>query len=172
MTSFESKPINNNEVASTQETKSGGRSISLEALIYLVNAERLMYLQQKSEKEFSELKDRQDAVAKLHKLLQKIHAAISDSGELKPDAELKELLKAAKDLGVDVPDKDTFTKTSREALENDIQRATEDLNVQNEMQLQKVNRIMDERQQSYQQALRMMKVLHDAAMYSIKAFGR
>lgn len=168
-------PINNDEISTNQvEEKKFCSSLSLETLVLLVHAERLKYLQEKSQKEFSELKDRQDAVAKLHKLLQKIHAQTnSDTGELKITEELKQLLKEAKDLGVEIPEgKELFSKSDREKLESNIQLTTEDLNVKNEMQLQTVNRLMDERYQSYQLARSILKPLHDAKMSAIKGFSR
>lgn len=168
-----SEAINSDDIKSTQiDSKKVNNSLSLETLILLVNAERIKYLQQKSEKEFSELKEGQDAVAKLHKLLQKIHAEASDTGELKPSEELKQLLKEAKDLGVDIPEKATYTKAQRELLENDIQKMTDDLNLKNEMKLQKTNRIIDEVNQSWTQARNLLKTLHELKMYTIKAFSK
>ena len=63
---------NVSEVLTKAVDNEGGidpENLSLEALILLINTERLKYLQEKTQKEFSELKDRQAKVAELHNIL-------------------------------------------------------------------------------------------------------
>ena len=140
-------------------------NLSLEALILLINAERLKYLQEQSQKEFTELKERQEKVAELHNILKALNAATDSKGELdiSKNDELKQLLSKAKDLGVEVKDgKFKFNKDERERLVENIRMTVEDLNVKNDMQLQVISRLTNERYESYQMARSILKPLHDA----------
>lgn len=140
-------------------------NLSLEALILLINAERLKHLQDKTEKEFSTLKERQEKVAELHKILKAINAATDSKGELDVtnSDELKGHLAKAKELGVDVKDNPgAFNREERDRLVENIRMTVEDLNVQNDMQLQTISRLTNERYESYQMARSILKPLHDA----------
>lgn len=140
------------------------KNLSLEALILLINAERLKHLQDKTEKEFKSLKERQDKVAELHNILKAINAATNSKGELDVtnNEQLKGLLKKAKELGVEVKDGNKFNRDERDRLVENIRMTVEDLNVQNDMQLQTISRLTNERYESYQMARSILKPLHDA----------
>lgn len=159
---------NVSEVLTKAVDNEGGidpENLSLEALILLINTERLKYLQEKTQKEFSELKDRQAKVAELHNILKALNAATDAKGELDltKNEELKQLLSKAKELGVDVKDgKFKFNKEERERLVENIRMTVEDLNVKNDMQLQVISRLTNERYESYQMARSILKPLHDA----------
>lgn len=145
--------------------------MSLEALILLINTERLKSIQAKTEKEFSTLKERQNKVAELHKILKAINTATSDKGELdiSNNDELKNLLAKAKELGADVKDDiTTFNPEERDRLVENIRMTVEDLNVQNDMQLQTISRLTNERYESYQMARSILKPLHDAKTSSAR----
>lgn len=147
-------------------------NLSLDALILLINAERLKLLQEKTNAEFSELKKRQEKVAELHKILKAINAATNSKGELdiSKNPELKEMLKKAKELGVDVKDdKTSYNKDQRDRLVENIRMTVEDLNVQNDMQLQTISRLTNERYESYQMARSILKPLNDAKTSHAKA---
>ena len=137
--------------------------LSLEALILLITAERLKHLQDNTHKELSELKKRQEQVQELHKTLKAINNATDEKGELKSTEELKKLFEKAKELGADVDlTKESYTKEERERLVENIRMTVDDLNVQNDMQLQTVSRLTNERYESYQMARSIMRPLHEA----------
>ena len=140
------------------------KELSLEALILLINTERLKHLQDKTEKEFATLKERQDKVAELHNIMKAINAATNSKGELDVtgNEELQGLLEKAKELGVDVKDGKKFNRDERDRLVENIRMTVEDLNVQNDMQLQTISRLTNERYESYQMARSILKPLHDA----------
>jgi len=147
-------------------------NLSLEALILLINTERLKFIQDKTLSDFTELKDRQKKVAELHKILKAINSATNADGEIdiSDNEELKELLQKAKELGVDVKDdKFTYNRDERDRLVENIRMTVEDLNVQNDMQLQNVSRLTNERYESYQMARSILKPLHEAKTSHAKA---
>lgn len=138
--------------------------ISLEALVLLINAERLKTLQDSTAKEFKELRERQEQVRQLHDILQKLNKETSEKGDvdLKNKKELADLLKKLKDHGITFDEgKTSYNKEERERLVENIKMTIEDYNVQNEMQLQKVSRLTNERYESYQMARSILKPLHD-----------
>ncbi|MFQ5729195.1 MAG: hypothetical protein ACE5GN_02400, partial [Waddliaceae bacterium] len=119
----------------------------------------------KTDKELKELKERQAKVAELHKVLKAINAATDANGKIdcSKNDELKKLLKKAKELGADVKDdKFKYNKEERDRLVENVRMSIEDLNVQNDMQLQTVSRLTNERYESYQMARSILKPLHEA----------
>lgn len=147
------------------------KNLSLEALVLLINTERLHHLHNKTHKEFTELKERQANVSRLHQLLKKINNNTTDNGEFdcSNHAELKELLSKAKELGIEIKDgKFKFTKGERDRLVENIRMTIEDLNVMNDMQLQTINRLTNERYESYQMARSILKPLHETKMQMAK----
>ena len=164
------------DVVSEILTDSNNRTsdMSLESLVLLINTERLKYLHQKTHKEFTELKQRQDQVRSLHNLLKKINNATDANGvlDLSNNQELQQLIKDAKELGVETIDgKTSYTKEERDRLVDNIRVTSDDLNVLNDMQLQTINRLTNERYESYQMARSILKPLHDAKMRAIKGIG-
>jgi hypothetical protein len=159
-----------NEVLTDATNAAGNKdfdpnNLSLEALILLINTERLKHLQDKTEKEFTTLKERQEKVAELHKILKAVNAATDSKGELdiSTNEDLKNLLTKAKELGVDVKsDMNKFNREERDRLVENVRMTVEDLNVQNDMQLQTISRLTNERYESYQMARSILKPLHDA----------
>lgn len=146
--------------------------MSLETLILLINCDRLKILRDKTNKEFSELKARQDKVSTLHKLLKKINVATSDKGELDftSNAEISDLLKQAKELGIEYQEgKTKYSKDERDRFVDNIQMTIDDFNVHNEMQLQTINRLTNERHECYQLARSILKPLHEAKMQTARA---
>ncbi|HEY4831669.1 MAG TPA: hypothetical protein VIH61_03815 [Waddliaceae bacterium] len=140
-------------------------NLSLEALILLINTERLKSLQDNTLKELNELKKRQTKVAELHKILRAVNSATGSGGELDitNNEELKQLLQKAKEFGIEVKeDKTSFNREERDRLVENIRMSIDDLNVENDMQLQTVSRLTNERYESYQMARSILKPLHDA----------
>lgn len=142
-------------------------NLSLEALILLINAERLKYLQDRTNSEFKELKKRQEHVSDLYKLLKKINANTSDAGEFdcSENQELQDMLKKAQGVGVDMKEgQHKLGKDDKDRLVSNIRMTIDDLSVKNDMQLQTVNRLTNERYEAYQMARSILKPLHDAKM--------
>jgi len=146
--------------------------LSLEALVLLLMTERLDHLRNKSLSELTELKERQNNVAELNKILKAINKATDDQGALdvSNDDELQDLLDEARTYGVEIADeKMTFSQDERNRLVENIRMTVEDLNVQNEMQLQTVTRLTNERHEMYQMARTILKPLHDAKISHARA---
>lgn len=147
------------------------KDLSLDSLVLLLNTTRLNQLQVQSQKELSELKKRQEQVSFLHNLMKAINKVTSAEGELdvSGNADLQNLLKQARETGVDLdPSKQKYTKDERDRLMENIRMTVEDYNVQNEMQLQTLNRLANERYESYQMARSILKPLHEAKMTPAK----
>jgi hypothetical protein len=138
-------------------------SLSLEALALLINSDRLKYLENKIRSEFIDLKKRQDQVTSLHKLIKMINTATTnDEFDCTQQPELQELLKKAKENGVDIQEgKFKYQKDERERLIENIRITADDYNVLNDMQLQTITRLTTERYESYQLARSIMKPLHE-----------
>jgi DNA-binding transcriptional regulator YhcF (GntR family) len=139
--------------------------LSLEALIMLLHTNRIKHLQDTTANKFQELSKKQKEVAELHKILKAANKATQEKGDLdiKGNDELKGLLERAKELGVDVDtSKETYNHLERERLIENIRTTVEDLNVENDMMLQEVTRLNNERYESYQLARTIHKPLHDA----------
>lgn len=142
-------------------------NLSIEALILLINTERIKNLQETTTKKFEELSKKQKDVAELHKILKAINAATKEKGELslKGNADLKALLEKAKELGVNLDTgKESYNSLERERLVENIRTTVEDLNVENDMMLQEISRLNNERYESYQMARTILKPLYDAKM--------
>ena len=143
------------------------KNMSLESLVLLLTTERLHRLEEESRTQLKELRERQEKVSFLHKLTKTINAATSATGELNlsPFPELPGMIKEAKSLGLEVDEnKLTYTTEERERLIENLRMTTDDLNVQNDMQLQIVTRMTNERYESYQMARSILKPLHDVKM--------
>lgn len=153
-----------NEVHETAGTLPPPSEMSLEQLVLLINTERLNQLKDKTQKELKELKERQQKVRELHKLLRSINEATDGTGKLDfaKDKELKDLIKKAKEHGVEIDGSKTkYSKEERERLLENIRVAVEDLNVENEMQMQTLSRLTSERYETYQMARSILKPLHE-----------
>lgn len=160
------------ELEGVKGKKTDHKHLTHESLVLLITTDRLHKLEGDSRRELSELRDRQKKVTFLHKLTKTLHASTSSKGELDHSklpadqmAELKEMMKEAKELGVELnEDKLKYNNEERERLIENIRMTIEDLNVQNEMQLQMVTRLTNERYESYQMARSILKPLHDDKM--------
>lgn len=146
----------------------------IEELVFLLLTTRLNALKDEITTEFKSLKERQDNVAELHKTLQALKSNKDDKGEIDftNNDELKALIKRAKELGVNVKeDKTHYTKEQLNDLIENVRMSVEDLNVQNDMQLQKVTRLTNERYESFQLARAIMKPLHDDKLNKARAMS-
>jgi hypothetical protein len=162
--------------AATEEVKktSDPKKLTLESLLLLHLSDRLHKLENDSKQELLELKKRQQKVHFLHKISKAINTATSPKGEF--DAtnlnELQDMMKHAKTLGVDIDEaKLSYNSEERERLVDNIKMTIEDLNMQNEMQLQLVTRLTNERYESYQMARTILKPIHDDKMGKARAIS-
>lgn len=154
-------------VSETQELElplQPNSEMSLEALILLITTERLKHLKDKTRNELSELKERQQKVRTIHELLRDINTATDEKGKLdcSQNQEIKDLLKAVKELGIEIKDdKFTYTREERDRLVENLRIAAEDFNVENEMQIQTISRFTNERYETYQMARSILRPLHE-----------
>lgn len=156
-----------------EEGVNPNRNLSLEALVLLINTERLKNLNDRTIKEFKELKERQGKVRELHEILRQInsHTSENDELDLKKTPELLEFLKKAKENhGLTIDEKKThYKKDERERLVSNFNMLIQDLNVQNDMQLQTTSRLTNERYESYQMARSILKPLHEDKINKARA---
>lgn len=145
------------------KTSSDYDSLSLESLALLINTERLKRLENSIVNQFVELKKRQDQVIFLHKLIKTINIATENGAfDCSNNPDLQKLMSKAQEHGVDIKDgKFKYTSDERERLIDNIRMTADDYNVLNDMQLQTVTRLTNERYESYQLARSIMKPLDD-----------
>lgn len=150
---------------------------TIDSLVYDILTSRLYQLQKDTTKELEELKERQKEVQKLHDLIAKINSLTNKDGEVKVDEELFEMLQdaikndgnddAVNDLKIS-PDSlkileegKKYKPEDRQRLIENIRMHIEDLNTQNDMQLQTVTQLTNERYETYQMARAIMKPLDE-----------
>lgn len=161
-------------LSEVEARKNDPKKMTLESLILLLTADRLHQLENDSRKELKDLKERQQKVSYLHKLIKAINTATSPKGEFDITAhpDMQEMLKEGKNLGVDLDENHLkYSEDERERLVENIRLTIEDLNMQNEMQLQLVTRLTNERYEAYQMARSIMKPLHDDKMNKARAIS-
>ena len=155
------------------------KDMELEQLVFLLT-ERLNQLQQKSTDEFKELKNRQDEVVQMHKIMKVINSNTNDNSELSYDVthELVQHLKDAQEkFGIDIQGgtikdgKIYYSKDQRERLIDNIRMTIDDHNTKNDMQMQTVTRLINERYESYQMARAILKPIHDDKMSKARAIS-
>lgn len=164
MAEQKTNPIVSDLIKSVEGNEPGDQNLSLDALILLINTERLKFLKEKTRTELSDLRDRQEKVRTLHKLLRSINSITDDKGKIdcSNNQELKDLLKQAKALGVDINDgKTKYSREERDRLVENIRITADDFNVENDMQLQSISRLTNERYESYQMARSILRPLHE-----------
>ena len=150
------------------------QNLSLEALVLLVNTERLKSLHETTQSEFRSLRTRQEQVRQLHNLMKSINAKTTTTGEFdcSNDTELQGLLNNSRVLGVEFAEnKYKYTKDECARLLDNIRVTVDDLNVQNDMQLQAISRLTNERYESYQMARSILKPLHDDKVNKARAIA-
>jgi len=133
---------------------------TVEQIACLLNTERLNGIQKESAKELKELAERQEKVRKLHQLVAAINNNTDKNGKLKVEkgSELEKLLKEAEKMGIKLKKTNgTYEGVDRQNMVDNIGMFIDDLNTQNDMQLQKVTRLTNERYESYQLAKSMIK---------------
>lgn len=152
----------------------GPGELSLEEMILLVTSTKVQSLEQQTAQELSDLKKRQDQVKLLHQLLSLINKSTDSKGAFDGSKidNISQILQQAKDLGVDLdPTKLKYSKEERERLVENIRLGCDDLNTQNEIQLQTINRLTNERYEVYQLARSATKSLHEDKISKARAMA-
>lgn len=144
--------------------------VSLQGLIFMTQTEWQKNLETKITAEFVELKGRQDKVSFLKKFVKTINiATIDDQLDCTKNEELKSLLMKAKEYDVQIKEgKFKFNKQERDALIENIKITADDFNVLNDMQIQAVTRLTNERNESFTIARMIFKTLHESMMSTIR----
>jgi len=164
--------LNSSVVDAVAGERVNPEDLSLDALVLLINTERLAYLKKQTHKELTEVKERQKIVTALNKLLKGINTATNDKGELDISGlnDLQEQLKNAQEYGIEVEEgKLKFTRDERSRLVDNIQMTVEDLHFETDMQMQTVTRLTNERYETYQMARSILRPLHEAKVSHAKA---
>lgn len=147
---------------------------SLETLCFLINKQRVNNLENRVRSEFKELRGRQNQVKYLHQVLRAINIATDAKGNFDStvNPEFEKMFEEIRGLGVDVEKgKTKYTRDERERLIDNLRMACDDLNIQNDMQLQTITRLTNERYESYQMARSIMKPLHEDKIGKARAIA-
>ncbi|MDF2549229.1 MAG: hypothetical protein K0S07_296 [Chlamydiales bacterium] len=157
-----------------REGESEPSNMSLETLLLFVNTERVRDIEARIQKEFAALKEGQEQVRFLHKVQKAINALSKEDGtlDISGNDELKQYFQEARQMGVPIDEgKVKFTVHERERLLENFQMTVEDLNTQNDMQLQTVTRLTNERYESFQLARSVLRPLHEDKLNKARAIG-
>lgn len=150
------------------------KKVSVEATALLVGMKNITRLEQKVRDELKSLSERRNQVTTLHKLLKSLNSVTNDKGEadLSKNPEIKEMLQQAKDLGLEVPAiKDKYTKDERTRLVENLRTTCDDLNIQNDMQVQTISRITNERHEAFQMMRGILKPAHEDKINKARAIA-
>jgi len=184
------------EVAAVEEDLSG---VTMEQISQLMILQKLDALRTEFRSKGMELHKRQERVRWLHDLLQRInkrvdketgeldltHASIDEkTGKLKEginvedDQELQDIMKlrellqeAAGDQGYEITAKSKYNKDERERMTDNLRMVCDDLNLQNDMQMQDLNQLVNERYEVYQMARAIMKPLHEDKVHKARSLS-
>jgi hypothetical protein len=171
--------------------------LGIEQITHLLILQKLSSLKEQFATKGLELKQRQDKVRWVHDLMQRLnkrvdketgvldltHKKIDETtGELKAgesaegDQELQGLLEvrrrlkeAAGDRGYEVKAQGSYTKDERERMIENLRMVCDDLNLQNDLQLQDLNQLVNERYEVYQMARAVFKPLHDDKLHKARS---
>jgi uncharacterized protein (DUF342 family) len=127
------------------------RDISLKQMIKMLHSSRMSYLMDQMKKETKEINMCKQRLQHLHKILQKINNLTDENGtiDLSRDPELVKLLEEAKAMGIQVKDKMKLTAHERNALRENINLVSEELNLNINMQMNTVSSLHKEWDQSF-----------------------
>ena len=136
----------------------------LEKSLFYVHALRLDHLAGVTQDEIEALTEGQDKVAKLHDIIARINAITDKDGKInvEKDSELQKLLEEAKEMGVKLSKTEgEFTDKEKERVVENIRFFIEDLNTKNDMKLQGLTRLTNEKYEMYNLTRMCLKVLDE-----------
>lgn len=155
----------NRAVEEVDETPAASQNgMSVESLTLFMTTTRVNQLEEQMRKELKDLRKRQDKVRRLHDVLKAINKTVNEKDGInwENDKELKALLDEARKLGADIPEgKYKFNSSERMRLVENIRLTIDDFNLQNDLQMQTITRLQNERYESYQMARSILKPLHE-----------
>lgn len=150
---------------------------TVDSLVMDILSTRLNKLHVDTKKELEALKERQKEVEKLHDLIAKINSLTDKEGIVKVDDELYDMLQDAikstsyseevNDIKISgdnlkiLKSGETYQPEDRQRLTENLRMHIEDLNTQNDMQLQTVTQLTNERYETYQMARAVLKPLDE-----------
>lgn len=145
------------------------RKLSIESLAVVIAVRGVRKLENQVRKEYVELRERQSKVQLLHKIQKHINATVDDDGafDWSDDPELQELMEMAEELGVPIPkgkkgeNKFKFTASEKRAYTDSLKMTVDDLQLMNDLQLQKISTLTNRRYEFYQMARSIMRPLHE-----------
>jgi len=145
----------------------------LETLAFLVCKSRVAALEASVRTELKALKERQGNVKYLHHFMKAINQASTADGRLDLNSmQLQpEMIQKLRDLGIEIDPNKNYTKEEKDRLMENIRMTIEDLNIENDMQLQTISRLTNERYESFQLARSIMKPLHDDKLNKARAIA-
>lgn len=182
----------------TADNTDGG-DLGIEQITHLLILQKLSKLKDEFASKGMELKQRQDKVRWIHDLMQRLnkrvdketgeidltHKKIDEkTGELKAgesaegDEELQSLLElrrklkeASQDHGYEIKAQGSYSKDERERMIDNLRMVCDDLNLQNDLQLQDLNQLVNERYEVYQMARAVFKPLHDDKLHKARSIS-
>jgi hypothetical protein len=161
-------------IASVDAAGNDNRELTLEQLSLLLMTDRVHDVENRIRKEFSDLKKRQDKVSTLHQFMKLINKLTNDKSEINiaDNDEVKTLMKEMKDLGVNIDEtKTSYNKDERDRLLDNVKMTIDDLNVQNDLQMQTISRLTNERYETFQMIRTIMKPLHEDKLNKARAIS-
>lgn len=135
----------------------------LEVWVHALNLLKIHQLEGDSKRLLEELKERQQRVADLHDLLKKLNSITDNEGRIDFSAhpEAKQLVDKYKGAIGWEKNQNKLSRDEKDQLINNIRMTVDDLGVNNDMQLQEVTRLTNERYECYQMARAILKPLDD-----------
>lgn len=150
--------------------------IDLDPLALLVYSEKLEMLETEGKDLMEEISGTHKNIQHLHKILAKINEETDEDGKLKPSEELKELYNQAEEMGLSVDrsllEKEKLDFNQKERLVENIKMSIEDLNMENDTKLQKVNHLNNERFSVIQFIRKVLDSLHQTKQMVIRNIQR
>lgn len=149
--------------------------LDLEASVLLVSMSMVKRLEDKTRKELETLKERQQKVSFVHRVLRLINQVTKDKKDLdlSEHPDIKDLILEAADMGIELDtSKMQYTADERQRLTENLRMTCDDWNTINDMQLQTVTRFTNERYEAFQLARGIMKPLHDDKINKARSIGR
>jgi vacuolar-type H+-ATPase subunit I/STV1 len=165
-------PVQQTDAAAQTDDTPSKKKVSVEGMALLVGMQNITKLEQKVRDELKTLSERRNQVTTLHKLLKSLNSVTDDKGEanLSKNPEIKEMLEKAKELGLEIPPiKDKYTKDERTRLVENIRTTCDDLNIQNDMQVQTISRMTNERHEAFQMMRGILKPAHEDKVNKARA---
>lgn len=138
--------------------------IDLDPLALLVYSEKLQLLESQGEDMMDEIRQTHKQIQHIHKILAKINEETDKDGNLVPSDQLKALFDEAEEMGLS-PDRSLIESNKldfnkKERLVENLKMSVEDLNMDNETKLQRVNHLNNERFSVIQFIRKVLDSLH------------